>query len=94
MALPERDSLPGLVRLTEGLELVDVIVTDFGVVKISDRSLAWLGSLDKDWRVISTTNRRRGKHANFVRGQVRRFETAVMVAAAIAWDANEILQEF
>jgi len=73
---------------------MDVIVTDFGVVKISNRSLAWLGSLDKDWRVISTSNRRRGKHATRVREQVRRFETAVMVAAAIAWNANEILQEF
>ena len=73
---------------------MDVIVTDFGVVKISDRSLAWLGSLDKDWRVISTTNRRRGKRAAFVLEQVRQFETAVMVASAIAWNANEILQEF
>jgi hypothetical protein len=56
--------------------------------------LAWLDAIDKDWREISTSKRRRGKHANWVREQVRKFEIAVMVAAAIAWNANEDLQEF
>jgi hypothetical protein len=86
--------MPWPVSLSEGLELVDVIVTDYGPVRISGRSLAWLDAIDKDWREISTSKRRRGKHANWVREQVRKFEIAVMVAAAIAWNANEDLQEF
>lgn len=73
---------------------MDIIVTEFGVVKISARSLAWLNSLDVDWRTISTNKRMRSKHAKQVREQVCRFESAVMIAAAIAWHAGDDLQEF
>lgn len=73
---------------------MDVVGTDYGVVAISARSLAWLDSLDKDWRRICSNKRRRGKHASWVREQVRRYEDAVAVYAAIAWAANEDLREF
>lgn len=73
---------------------MDIVITDFGNVKISKRSLAWLRSLDPNWREISTSKRKRSKHAQYVRYQVCRFETAVMVAATIAWHSQEELHEF
>ena len=73
---------------------MDIVVTDFGSVKVSARSIAWLDSLDSEWREISTSKRRRSKHACAVREQVRRFESAVMVAAAIAWHSGDELNEF
>ena len=73
---------------------MDIVTTDYGIVLISTRSLAWLDSLDPDWRKISASKRRRGKHAEYVREQVRRFETAVIVASAIAFYAGDELQEF
>lgn len=38
---------------------MDVVCTDYGEVAISARSLAWLDSLDKDWRGICSNKRRR-----------------------------------
>ena len=73
---------------------MNVVVTDFGVVKVSAKSIAWLDTLDVGWRKICASKRRRGKHAQWVRNQVRRFEDAVMVAAAIAFNANFDLKEF
>ena len=71
-----------------------IIVTDFGNVRLSERSVAWLTSLDPKWIELAANKRRRGKHATYVRDQLRRFEDAVMIAAKIAWHANDDLQEF
>jgi hypothetical protein len=73
---------------------MDIVVTDFGNVRLSDRTLAWLNIVDSDWRTISTNKRKRSKHALNVRQQVQRLEDAVMIAAAIAWHAGDELLEF
>jgi len=72
----------------------DIIITDYGVVTISARSMKWLNSIDPEWREIHINTRRRGKHAKYVRAQLLNFETAVIVAAAIAWTSGEVLRKF
>lgn len=74
--------------------MIDFIVTDVGAVKISKESLAWLRSLDPNWWEILNNKRRRGRHAKSIRYHYQRFETAVMVAAQIRWNAGGILEEF
>ena len=73
---------------------VDIVMTDFGPVDISERSLAWLNSVSPEWREILRNKRRRGKHAGLVRSQVQRFETAVNVAAEIERFSGGELKEF
>lgn len=80
--------------MTERLELMDIVVTDYGNVRLSSKTIAWLRSIDPEWREIAHNKRRRGKHARYVREQVQRVECAVMIAAAIAWAANDDLKEF
>ena len=72
----------------------DVVFTEFGVVKISKKSLSWLNSIDKNWYEIFNNKRLRSKHAKYVREQVLKFESAVMIAAEIAYHTEEILEEF
>lgn len=73
---------------------VDFVITDFGNVRISISSLAWLESIDPEWREIAANKRKRGKHAKYVRDRVRRFEDAVSIAAIIAYHAGSRLREF
>lgn len=73
---------------------VDIIMTDFGPVEISERSLAWLNSISPEWREILRNKRPRGKHAGLVRNTVQRFVTAVNVAAEIERFSGGELKEF
>lgn len=71
--------------------VMDIVITDYGEVRISKRSLAWLNSIDPEWR---NCKRKRSKHAKRVQEQVRMFEIAVMVAASITWANGDELKEF
>ena len=73
---------------------MDIVVTDFGPVRLSAKTLAWLDSLAADWRQILTSKRKRGKRAEFVRDRVRRLEGAVMLAAEIMFCSGGLLEEF
>ena len=73
---------------------MDVIITAFGSVKLSQRSLAWLDSIHIDWRTFAPDKKQRGKRAEYARQKVKRFAEAVAIAAEIAWHAGDDLKEF
>lgn len=75
-------------------EAIHVVVTDFGTVRLSQKTLAYLYSTAPDWQEIMANKRRRGRRARFVRDRVRAVEAAVNVAAGIEWVAGENLREF
>ena len=74
--------------------VVRVVVTDFGTVRLSDKTLSYLSALAPDWQEIMANKRRRGKRARFVREQVRAVEKAACVAASVEWVAGGELNEF
>lgn len=71
----------------------DVVVTSFGTVTLSKKTLKWLDSLDPDWREISAS-KRRGKHAIYVISRVREMEIAVRVAAEIMWHSGKVMGRY
>ena len=63
---------------------LNVIMTDFGPVEISDDYLdAWMGMADENWEEIVRNKRRRGKHAKWLRERLQRLEVAVCTIAHI-----------
>ena len=74
--------------------MIDVVVTDYGPVRLSPQSVLWLDSSAPEWRERFTKMRGSDKHARFVHEQVRRLEQAVMVTAEIWHKAGKELREF
>lgn len=69
----------------------DIMFTDFGAVKLSPKTVAWIGAYDKDWREIRN---KRSKRAKRVRERIAKLEIAVSVAAEIMWLAGGELKEY
>ena len=71
-----------------------LINTDFGVVKISEKSRHWLDLIAPNWEDIIQNKRRKGKHATYVKDKFKQFEDSVHIAAAIAFINGEDLYEY
>ena len=68
-----------------------VVVTDFGTVKISKKSAAWLASIDPNWEKSIFS---KSKKTKLIREKFERFCNAASVAASIEWAAGGTLKEF
>lgn len=72
---------------------ITIVDTDFGTVRLSDKVLGYLNSVDPDWNAVYRNGRRRGKHAQYVRQQVDAVTDAVLTLAKIEWAAGGHLVE-
>ena len=73
---------------------VVIYMTDYGQVRLSEKTLAWLASLDENWHAISTSRRYRSKHAQRVRERVQQMESAIGLMAEISYMNDEPLDTF
>jgi len=71
-----------------------IIVTDFGNVKLSNKTLNWLNGIDSNWEEVYYNKRKRGKHARYVRQNVNELYTAIKISSIISYFNNEVLDEF
>jgi hypothetical protein len=71
-----------------------VVVTDFGVVTLSDKTNGFLYGLDEDWEDLLTNKKRRGKNAKRIRAKVKQIENAVILLSEMAFDAGEDFEKF
>jgi hypothetical protein len=79
------------VALACGMKTLEIVVTDFGAVRLHAKALAYMASIDPDWRAVVPNRRRWGRHARYVREQLRRIEDAVSITARIEWQAGDTL---
>lgn len=71
---------------------MDIIVTDYGNVRIGERTLRYLNAFG-DWQEISRNKRRRGKKASLARLEIQEVEQAIFKLAQIAYMTGEPLVE-
>lgn len=73
---------------------IDVVNTNYGIVRLSQKTLYWLDHTYPDWRVIVFNKRKRGKRADLVRKVVCDLENAVQLCSEIMFFNGETLTEF
>lgn len=73
---------------------IPVIMTDYGPVPLSKKTLNYLSSLDENWSKVAANKRRRGKHARHVRQKLLDVENAACTLATIIFCDGGLLKEF
>lgn len=73
---------------------IDLIVTDFGEVRLTPKTTAYLDSVAEDWRKVVATRPRKneGRRRRYVRQKVREVESAAMTLAAIEFITGGVLE--
>jgi hypothetical protein len=74
--------------------MIDMVVTDFGNVLLSNKTIAWLDSINAEWRSIVSSKKRRGKKAAYVRAVFRNLEDAIKICAEIEFHSGSDLERF
>jgi hypothetical protein len=71
-----------------------VVVTDYGVVRLSKKTNEYLCNFDPKWQEIIAGKKARSKKAKRVKIKVAQLERAIFLAAEMAWQRGEELKEF
>jgi hypothetical protein len=75
---------------------IDVVDTDFGVIKLSGKTLSYLDSISPEWRgvLLKKPRKNEGKRARYLRARIDDVINACQTVAAIEFASGGILEIF
>ena len=77
------------------MTMIDVVGTDFGVVKLSAKTVAFLDGTNPRWREIHAKPCKfRGKASKRLRQAIKQVEDAAATTALIEWCAGGVLESY